>query len=160
MHHRKIEFTILHPRFACWTPTFSVEIPFRAGHFLTGDSLMSLPEPEFKDTPSSRLSAWELIQKKQQEFWRRWHKEYINEQNLRSKWNNGSHDIKKDTLVILREDNLPPRQWSLGRVIDVYPGSDGVIRVVKVKTAKGEFTRNIRKLSPLLCDNTEQKKNT
>ncbi|XP_043473410.1 uncharacterized protein LOC122505692 [Leptopilina heterotoma] len=132
-------------------------IALTPGHFLTGNSLMSLPEPNFEQTAINRLSTWELIQKKQQEFWKRWHKEYINEQNLRSKWNKGSHEIKKDTLVILREDNLPPRQWSLGRIIETYPGSDGIIRVVKVKTTKGEFNRNVRKISPLLCDYSEKK---
>ncbi|XP_015122234.1 uncharacterized protein LOC107044737 [Diachasma alloeum] len=129
------------------------------GHFLTGDSLMSLPEPDFSETPDNRLSAWELIQKKQQEFWRRWYKEYLNEQTLRQKWNQGSHDIQDGTVVILREDNLPPRQWSLGRVIQVYPGSDGTVRIVKVKTAKGELERNVRRLSPLLNDQNNQKDN-
>lgn len=125
------------------------------GHFLVGDSLMSLPETNFETTPSNRLSSWEFIQKKQQEFWKRWHKEYLNEQNLRSKWTNGSHSIKEGTVVILRDDNLPPRQWSLGRVIQTYPGADGVIRAVRVKTATGEFNRNIRKLAPLFLDSNE-----
>ncbi|XP_063994422.1 uncharacterized protein LOC135171779 [Diachasmimorpha longicaudata] len=85
------------------------------GHFLIGDSLTSLPEPDLRCTPDNKLSCWETIQKKQQEFWARWHKEYLNEQNQRNKWTKGSHNIKEDTIVILRDDNLPPRQWSLGR---------------------------------------------
>ncbi|XP_015119453.1 uncharacterized protein LOC107042782, partial [Diachasma alloeum] len=122
------------------------------GHFLTGDALTSLSEPEWESSPSNRLSAWELIQKKQQEFWRRWYKEYLNEQIARTKWTTGEYHIKEGTIVILREDNLPPRQWALGRVMQVFPGSDGIIRSVRVKTAKGEFDRNVRKLAPLLVD--------
>ncbi|XP_063979914.1 uncharacterized protein LOC135163938 [Diachasmimorpha longicaudata] len=83
-------------------------IALTPGNFLTGDSLMSLPEPDVKDVPPNRLSTWEFIQKKQQEFWQRWHKEYINEQNIRHKWDQGSHNIKEGSLVIIREDNLPP----------------------------------------------------
>lgn len=126
------------------------------GRFLTGDALTSLPEHDWDSTPANRLSAWELIQKKQQEFWKRWSKEYLNEQISRSKWTTGEHHIREGTIVIIREDNLPPRQWALGRVIQVYPGSDGIVRSVKVKTAKSEFDRNVKKLAPLLIDNKSE----
>ncbi|XP_043279309.1 uncharacterized protein [Venturia canescens] len=128
------------------------------GHFLIGDFLTSLPEKNFQATPSNRISLWQLVQKKTQEFWRRWHKEYLNELNIRNKWTDGSHDIKEGTVVILQEDNSPPRHWPLGRIVQVIPGNDGIIRVVKVKTATGEFRRNIRKISPLLNDIDDQRK--
>lgn len=52
----------------------------------------------------------------------------------------------------MRKEHLPPRQWALGRVIKTYPGDDGVVRVVRVKTARGDFDRSIRKFAPLLPD--------
>ncbi|XP_033179604.1 uncharacterized protein LOC117152329 [Bombus impatiens] len=48
------------------------------GHFLIGESLMSVRERDFRDTPSNRLSRWQHIQKLKQHFWKRWHKEYLN----------------------------------------------------------------------------------
>ncbi|XP_051168334.1 uncharacterized protein LOC127286082 [Leptopilina boulardi] len=36
-------------------------IALTPGHFLKGNSLMSLPEPDFGNTPNNRLSTWELI---------------------------------------------------------------------------------------------------
>ncbi|XP_057659301.1 uncharacterized protein LOC130895773 [Diorhabda carinulata] len=36
---------------------------------------------------------------------------------------------------LLKEDMLPPLQWSTGRIIETMPGPDGNVRVVKVKTA-------------------------
>ena len=59
-----------------------------------------------------------------QHFWRRWHREYLNERNIRNKWSKGSHDIREGTVVVLREDNVPSMQWPLGRVIKVHPGVD------------------------------------
>ncbi|GFX47440.1 hypothetical protein TNCV_1734271 [Trichonephila clavipes] len=42
-------------------------------------------------------------------------------------------------MVLVKEDNLPPLQWSLGRVVQVFPGDDGAVRVVDVKTQRGQF---------------------
>ncbi|XP_048261980.1 uncharacterized protein LOC125385143 [Bombus terrestris] len=75
------------------------------GHFLIGDALTSFRERDFRDTPSNRLSSWQHIQRIKQHFWRRWHREYLNELNIRNKWSKGSHDIRVGTVVVLREDN-------------------------------------------------------
>ena len=69
-------------------------------HFLIGDSLTSLPEHNLSTVPSNRLSVWQHIQKIKQDFWKRWHKEYINELNIRRKWLKGSHTITKDSVVL------------------------------------------------------------
>jgi hypothetical protein len=29
-------------------------------------------------------------------------------------------------MVILREENVPPLQWKLGRIVELHPGSDGI----------------------------------
>lgn len=54
--------------------------------FLIGDSLSNLPEQDFSDTSTNRLSTWQHIQRTKQDFWKRWTKEYINELNIREKW--------------------------------------------------------------------------
>lgn len=55
-------------------------------------------------------------------------------------------------LVVLRDDNLSPLRWNLGRIIKVQPGEDGIIRVVKIKTKYGMFSRGVKKISPLPID--------
>ncbi|XP_060831545.1 uncharacterized protein LOC132915753 [Bombus pascuorum] len=119
------------------------------GHFLIGDSLMSLRERDFRDVPSNRLSRWQHLQQIRQHFWNRWHKEYLNELSNRSKWNKGGHNIQEGAIVILREDNVPSMQWPLGRVIKVHPGDDGVIRTATIQTAKNIVDRGIKRLVPL-----------
>ena len=126
------------------------------GHFLIGTSLTSAPEIDLKDIPRNRLSSWQLIQKIRQDFWKRWHTEYLTELNTRHKWTHGTHNIKPGTLVLIKEDNQPPLRWPMGRVVETLPGADEVIRVVRVKTSKGIFTRNIRNLAPLPMDQQQQ----
>ncbi|CAK9796167.1 hypothetical protein ANTPLA_LOCUS675 [Anthophora plagiata] len=125
---------------------------FRAltpGHFLIGRPLTALPEYDFRYTPTNRLSHWHYLEKVKRDFWVRWHKEYLNELNHRQKWTQGQHSIKEGSLVVLRDDNLPPLQWALGRVVRTYPGSDDIILIVDVKTSTGTYQRNVRKLAPL-----------
>ncbi|XP_050495535.1 uncharacterized protein LOC126876672 [Bombus huntii] len=119
------------------------------GHFLIEDSLTSFRERDFRDTPSNRLSCWQHIQKLKQHFWRRWHREYLNELHIRNKWNKGSHDIREGTIVLLREDNVPPMQWPLGRIIKAQPGADGIIRTAIVRTATSTLERSIKRMVPL-----------
>ncbi|XP_076765134.1 uncharacterized protein LOC143432245 [Xylocopa sonorina] len=126
------------------------------GHFLIGESLTSLRERNFVDVPTNRLSAWQHIQKLKQHFWKRWHLEYLNELTKRSKWKNGTHSIKEGTIVLLREDNVPPMQWILGRVLKAHPGSDGVVRVMTVKTATSVLNRSVKGLAPLLYQPGEE----
>ena len=44
-------------------------------------------------------------------------------------------------MVILTDERLAPLLWPLGRIIDVFPGNDGQVRTVRVKTQKGEYNR-------------------
>ncbi|XP_076221754.1 uncharacterized protein LOC143174337 [Nomia melanderi] len=119
------------------------------GHFLIGDSFTSLAEIDFSGTPTNRLSTWQHIQKVKRHFWARWHKEYIHHLNERHKWTTGTHHIREGTVVVMKEDNLPPLAWHLGRVVATHPGADGVIRAVTVRTSHGTYRRNVRQLAPL-----------
>ena len=47
---------------------------------------------------------------------------------------------------------MPQGKWPLGRVLRVFPGTDGHVRVVKIKVSEKEYTRPTSKLSPLEFD--------
>jgi len=53
------------------------------------------------------------------------------------------------------EDNMPPLQWPLVRIVTVNAGKDGAIRVVNVRTSAGECTRAIHRLAILPLDTQE-----
>ncbi|XP_046608569.1 uncharacterized protein LOC124299393 [Neodiprion virginianus] len=72
------------------------------GHFLIGEPITSLPEIDFSTTPSNRLSTWKHVQKLKRDFWSRWHKEYVNELNVRHKWNRGDHTVDVGSIVVIK----------------------------------------------------------
>ncbi|XP_027846045.2 uncharacterized protein LOC114126329 [Aphis gossypii] len=120
------------------------------GHFLIGDSLSAIPEVDETNVPTSYLSRWRCVSQYSDILWRRWSKEYLSQLQERSKWaSERGVKLKEDSIVIMREENLPPMKWRLGRIINVIPGQDGVIRVADVKTANGTFRRAVRQLCPL-----------
>lgn len=119
-------------------------------HFLIGDLLTSIPQRDVTEVPTNRLVLYERLQQLVQHFWRRWSSEYLTSLQSRAKCGrNKGPPIKIGSLVLLREENLPPQQWSLGRIIKVHPGKDNVIRVVSVKTKTGVFKRAVTKISVL-----------
>jgi len=124
--------------------------PLTPGHFLVGSSLISLPEPDYTTTPLNRLTRWRRVSHLLQEFWRRWSKDYLVQLQQRSKWEKERGPrLRVGTVVIMRDDNLPPLHWKLGRVKEVHVGSDGVIRVATISTSSGQFKRAVRLLCPL-----------
>lgn len=124
------------------------------GHFLTLEPLTALPDRDLTSVPINRLKRWQLIQRLQQDFWARWHLEYLHTLQQKHKWNVDSARSKlgKGTLVLIKNDLLPPLKWSLARIVDTHPGSDGVVRVATVRTANGTFKRPLVKLCPLPFD--------
>ena len=54
-----------------------------------------------------------------------------------------------DNVLLVDPGNLRGR-WQMGRVINVFPGKDGVVRSVRVKTYPGAYDLPISKLSLLL----------
>ncbi|XP_023313216.1 uncharacterized protein LOC111691290 isoform X1 [Anoplophora glabripennis] len=129
-------------------------IALTPSHFLIGDVLTTIPQENVVDTPVNRLSLYKKLQQMLQHFWRRWSTEYISNLQNRTRWNSQSpQEIQPNTMVLLKEDNLPPLQWKLGRVSEVYRGKDNIVRVVSVKTSSGIVKRAVRKLCILPIDN-------
>lgn len=119
------------------------------GHFLTLEPLTMVPESNLVDEKISVLCRWKLIQKMHQDFWRRWLNEYIHTLQQRTKWNKLQNNIRIGSLVLIANELFGPLKWSLGRIVALHPGSDGVCRVVTVKTATGQYKRPVVKLCPL-----------
>ena len=44
---------------------------------------------------------------------------------------------------------MPRLQWPIGMIVNVYPGRDGLIRSVDVKTRRGVINRSIQRLHDL-----------
>lgn len=91
------------------------------------------------------------MQQLRSHFWKRWQNDYLNELSPRRKWKtiDKQREITAGSMVLLKEDNQPPLNWSIGRIVNVHPGEDDVIRVVIVKTMNGIYKRSIKKIAIL-----------
>lgn len=119
-------------------------------HFLIGRSLTSVPHPQMTDRGNiSRLERFQRVEYIKQHFWRRFNTEYISLLQQKTKWSTTSDNIKVGSLVLVKDKALPPLCWLLGRVVQVYPGSDGVVRVAELKTKKGTIRRAFNNICPL-----------
>jgi hypothetical protein len=123
------------------------------GHFLIGRPLTALIEPNYSDTKINSLRRWQLLQQLTQHFWKRWSVDYLTSLQRRTKRTDEAPPFQLDMIVLLKDDNLPATQWNLGRIVDLHPGSDGLVRVVSVKTKTGVFKRPVVKVCILpLCE--------
>jgi len=52
-------------------------------------------------------------------------------------------------VVLIGDDQEKRAEWTLGKVIKLYPGKDEKVRMVELKTAKGKALRSIQCLYPL-----------
>ncbi|KAJ8034714.1 hypothetical protein HOLleu_21675 [Holothuria leucospilota] len=89
------------------------------------------------------------VQELVKHFWGRWVKEWLPTLNRRNKWKVPHKDLSVGDVVLTIEKDLQRGKWPLGRVVEVYPGPDGYVRVAKVRTVKGDVVRGITKLCPL-----------
>nr|CAH7760723.1 unnamed protein product [Callosobruchus chinensis] len=121
-------------------------LPLTPSHFLIGDLLMAVPEPSIPETPFNRLRLYQRMQQLVSHFWKRWSEEYITSLQGRTKWQSDSPTpIKVGSLVLLKEPTLP-QHWRLGRVVELHPGKDNILRVVSVYTRNGIVKRSVLKL--------------
>lgn len=125
------------------------------GHFLVGEPMYSIPEPDYTEHPINRLTRFQEMKRSVQDFWKRWSRDYISELHQRFKWQRVRKEVKIGSLVLLKQDNVPPLEWNLGRVIGVSQGEDGHVRVVEVRTAKGTYRRAITEVCLLPIDEPE-----
>ncbi|XP_026467639.1 uncharacterized protein LOC113371215 [Ctenocephalides felis] len=139
---------LLNSRPLCWMSSDpSDPQPLTPAHFLTLTPLNILPSKNILqiDLPTRK----QLIDKIIQSYWKRWHSEYLSDLQSRQKWNTPSLPAKKGMLVLIKNENLPPLQWSMGVIEDVFPGKDGEVRTALVRTRATLLKRPVVKLCPL-----------
>lgn len=83
--------------------------PLTPGHFIIGESLLAVPEPNRLLTKTS-IDSLRLSQRMFQEFWNRWSVEYLHTLQHRPKWAKPQPMVRVGDLVLIREANLPPRK--------------------------------------------------
>ncbi|KAK9752604.1 methyltransferase (DUF5641) [Popillia japonica] len=124
---------------------------------LIGRPVASLRDPNVCHIPVSRLTSFQRLQYLHQNLWKRWSQEYISELQQRSKWRTQQSQLEPDMFVLVKDDNVPPLQWKLGRIFQLHPGTDGIARVASVRTQHvkdknlGEITVANNNKVPVVC---------
>ena len=75
-----------------------------------------------------------------------WTKFYLPSLAIRKKWKREQENLAVGDVVLIIDANLPRGQWKIGHIERIFPGKDGLVRVVEVKTAAGLYTRAIHRL--------------
>ena len=89
-------------------------------------------------------------------LWKRWQREYLTA--LRERHNlihkTAKYHIKTGEAVIVRTDDKNRGKWPLAIVQQLFPGPDGHIRAVQLRTKNGILERPVQHLYPLelQCD--------
>ncbi|XP_071052908.1 uncharacterized protein [Onthophagus taurus] len=124
--------------------------PLTPAHFLLLEPQnTSVLDLDCTQLPLNRLDRWKLLQRMVQDFWKRWHVEYLHSLQQRRKWNTPDSSPSVGDLVAIKNELRPPLQWEMGRIETLHPGVDGVIRVATVKTTHGHVIRPLVKICPL-----------
>ncbi|XP_052739557.1 uncharacterized protein LOC128198380 [Bicyclus anynana] len=124
-------------------------LPLSPAHFLVGRSLTAPVYEDMRHNTSTYISRYQRVEQMRHHFWERWSKEYISELQTRCKWMNGVDTLQPGMMVVIKDDNLPPLKWNLGRIDGVVPGKDGNSRVADIRTATGIVRRSFAKICPL-----------
>lgn len=84
------------------------------------------------------------------ELWTQWHALYLQTLQCRQKWQSKQPNLQPDDIVLLKEIDANRRHWPLVRVLEIFPGDDGLVRVVKIRCSDHEYKRAMQKLVPLI----------
>ncbi|XP_070203556.1 uncharacterized protein [Littorina saxatilis] len=104
--------------------------PLTPNHVLTMKHSGILPPPGvFEDADLYVRRRWRCAQRLAEEFWQSWRRTYLATLQQRRKWQRPLTNVAVGDVVVLHEPNVCRNDWTLARVLEVFPGTDGMINV-------------------------------
>lgn len=88
----------------------------------------------------------EFCQKIVVTFWKRWYRDVLPQLMPRKKWSTQSRNVKVNDSVIVAGQNPIRGKWNVGRILQVFPEPDGLVRDVELKKGSGTYIRPITKI--------------
>ncbi|UYV61049.1 hypothetical protein LAZ67_1003226 [Cordylochernes scorpioides] len=121
--------------------------PLTPNEFLQNGPESSFPEFENLKPEMLHTRYRELGQLKR-ELKQRFLKEYLGALIQKSE-NIDRRQLKVGDVVLIGQENLKRMFWPKGRIVNLIPGKDGIVRVAHVKTSTGTLIRALQRLHPL-----------
>lgn len=126
--------------------------PISPNMFLQEVREIGVPDCDFIDREKLK-GRFKYRQHLKDELRKRFRTEYLGELKYNgNKRTSETRRISIGDIVLIGNDCTKRLDWPLGRVIETFPGKDGVIRVVRLITASGQLVRPIQRLYPLEVD--------
>ena len=112
---------------------------------LTGRLQFDGPPGSFVGADGYRRS-WKLTQFLSDQFWSQWSKLYMLSLQQRQKWTMPKRNFRVGDVVLIVNEQTKRSFWPKGVIKETFPGSDGLVRRVRVTTANASLIRDVRKL--------------
>lgn len=113
---------------------------------LLGRATSRVPQGPFQVTRNPRRRV-EFVQSIVDSFWKRWSRDVFPSLVPRKKWRVERRNLQVGDVVTVADQNAIRGKWTMGTIVGVFPGSDGRVRNVNVKTPKGVYSRPITKIA-------------
>ena len=125
---------------------------FTPNHFLLGRASPATPFIPYPQRYTDLRKVFRVLQAYTDMIWGRWNREYLPQWNERSKWNKKVRQLEVNDLVWIVDENVKRGHYKMGRLLEVYHGSDWRVRSALVKTEDGKLKRPVVKLAPLFYE--------
>ena len=140
MNSRPLTYQSAHP---------SDDVPLTPNHFLFGQVGGQFAPESVDKTDFNLRKRWRRVQELVRHFWNQWLRERLPALNRRANWWKDKREVKVGDIVLVLIPDQPRAHWPLGRILELYPGSDGHVLTIKVKVGNTTCLRPITKICPL-----------
>ena len=123
-------------------------------HFLTGYPSIVLPILDLKtnfETQQANRSN-KARQSLIKTFWLKLKNEHLQSLLKFSKWSKQGKSPEIGDVVLIKRRSDPPTYWSKGKIINVFPGEDNIVRKAEVQSIRGKHVEASRNLIPLILN--------
>lgn len=120
--------------------------PLTPNHLLLLKGKPALPPGLFEKTDLYTKTRWRQVQYLSDLFCQRWIWEYLLLLQERQRWTKDKRNFVTGDVVIVADFTAPRGSWLLGKVLQTFPDSKGLVRSVKVQTKCNILERPVTKI--------------
>ncbi|KAK6186774.1 hypothetical protein SNE40_006050 [Patella caerulea] len=120
--------------------------PLTPNHFLLGRANNTASPDACGEKEINSRKRWRQTQVLTDHVYKRWLKEFLPDLTIRHRWKINKSQPSINDLVLVVDDNQPRGKWEMGRILQLFPGDDGLVRSIKVQTTNGIYVRPSAKI--------------
>ena len=84
--------------------------------------------PPIPESGQAFPSTWTILQETLDDYWYRWHREYLSTLIKKTKWETSRKDYEIGDIVLIVDQILPRERWRLCRIAEISPSIDNCQR--------------------------------